>query len=68
MEKEKGRSIKQQRRRKDVAEVGLKQKGGGSQGFKKEQQSALLLAAKDRDVHLAVNTEVTVNLGTVVSE
>lgn len=51
-----------------MVEVGLKQKGGGSQGFKKEQQSALLLAAKDRDVHLAVNTEVTVNLGTAVSE
>lgn len=51
-----------------MAEVGEKQNGVESQGFKQEEQSALLLDAKDRDVHLVVITEVTVNLGTVVSK
>lgn len=38
-----------------------------SQGFK-EEQSVLLPAAHGRDVHLVVNTEITVNLATVVSK
>lgn len=48
-------------------EIGEKREGMESQGFK-EEQSVLLPAAHGRDVHLVVNTEVTVNLATVVSK
>lgn len=48
-------------------ETGGKQEGVESQGVG-EEQSVLLPAAKSRDVHLVVNTEVTVNLATVVSK
>lgn len=54
----------QKRDEKDAAcEVGLKREDVESQGFKKENESALLPAAKGRDVHLVVSTEVTRELG-----
>lgn len=54
----------QKRDEKDAAcEVGLKREDVESQGFKKENESALLPAAKGRDVHLVVSMEVTRELG-----